>query len=64
MQAAHAARARVTGSLGVGKFYFRIMTADRRFFELYYDRTIKNAHARGGSWVLYREIFNYRDPEK
>ena len=57
MKDAHLERANVKGSLGVGRFYFRVRTADLRVFDLYYDRTIKNAFDTGGFWVLFQELF-------
>ena len=58
MQDAHARRARVKGSLGVGRFYFRVKTSDSRVFELYYDRLIKSVSESGGYWVLLQELFS------
>jgi hypothetical protein len=55
MQPQHARRAAQTGSWGVGKFYFRVETTDSRVFDLYYDRSPKNADDRLGQWFLYRE---------
>ncbi|RME83322.1 MAG: hypothetical protein D6775_08470 [Caldilineae bacterium] len=44
------------GSWGVGKFFFRVRTADGRIFDLYYDRAPKSAHDRLGQWFLFREL--------
>jgi len=52
----NAAAASRRGSWGVGKFYFQVVTASGRAFELYYDRAPKSASDRLGCWVLYREI--------
>src|SRR5512143_3881616 len=38
MRPSHAAVASTRGSLGVGRFYFRVRVDSRRIFELYYDR--------------------------
>ena len=57
MKGAHLERANVKGSLGVGRFYFRVRTADLRVFDLYYDRSIMNAFNTGGFWVLFQELF-------
>lgn len=55
MMPAHASVASNRGSLGVGRFYFRVRVADGRIFEIYYDRTIKDAGDRKGSWHLLGE---------
>ena len=44
------------GSLGVGRFYFRVRTKVGRIFELYYDRAPKSVDDKMGSWSLYREL--------
>jgi len=56
MRPAHAQRAKVRGSLGVGRFYFRVMTAGGRIFDIYFDRssTAKNREETG--WFLFQEI--------
>lgn len=51
----HLSRASRIGSLGVGRFFFQVLTADRRIFEIYYDRGIVDADDRKGSWVLLSE---------
>ena len=56
MQPAHAAAASRRGSLGVGRFYFRVRTDSGQVFDLYYDREIKNADDRLGHWFLYQEL--------
>ncbi len=56
MKDAHLERAKNKGSLGVGRFYFRICTDKERIFEIYYDRSIKNASETGGIWVLFQEL--------
>ncbi len=56
MQPAHAAVAAERGSLGVGRFYFRVRTDEGQVFDLYYDRAIKDVDDRLGHWFLYREI--------
>jgi hypothetical protein len=58
MKDAHLELAKVHGSLGVGKFYFRVQTTDLRVFDLYYDRAIKNAFDSDGYWVLFQELFS------
>jgi hypothetical protein len=56
MQPAHAAAAAGRGSLGVGRFYFRVRVDSDQVFDLYYDRTIKDVDDRLGHWFLYREM--------
>jgi len=56
MQPAHAAVAASRGSLGVGRFYFRVRVATDQVFDLYYDREIKAVDDRLGHWFLYREL--------
>jgi hypothetical protein len=56
MRPAHAEIAAVHGSLGVGRFYFRLRTDAGRIFDLYYDREIVDVDDRLGHWYLYREI--------
>jgi hypothetical protein len=55
MQPQHARVAANRGSLGVGRFYFRVRTIAGQVFEIYYDRAIKDADHRKGSWVLVGE---------
>jgi hypothetical protein len=56
MQPAHAAVAASRGSLGVGRFYFRVRVDTGQVFDLYYDREIKDVDDRLGHWFLYREL--------
>jgi len=56
MQPGHAAVAAGHGSLGVGRFFFRVQTQAGRIFEIYYDRAPKDALHRKGGWFLYREL--------
>ncbi len=56
MRPAHAEAAAGHGSLGVGRFYFRVRTDTGQVFDLYYDRQIKNVDDRKGHWFLYREL--------
>ncbi len=66
MRPAHSTVASRRGSLGVGRFYFRVNAtcleqgsgseAKVRIFDLYYDREIKSADDRLGHWFLYREL--------
>jgi hypothetical protein len=56
MRPAHAEVAAGRGSLGVGRFYFRVRTNTGQVFDLYYDRQIKSVDDRLGHWFLYREL--------
>jgi len=56
MRPAHAAVAAERGSLGVGRFHFRVRTDTGQIFDLYYDREIKDVDDRLGHWFLYREM--------
>ncbi len=56
MQPQHAAVAAERGSLGVGRFYFRVRVDTGQIFDLYYDRAIKDVDDRLGHWFLYREL--------
>jgi hypothetical protein len=56
MRPAHATVAASRGSLGVGRFFFRVRTQNGQIFDLYYDRAPKDANRRKGEWFLYREL--------
>jgi hypothetical protein len=56
MRPAHAAVAANRGSLGVGRFFFRVRIQTGQVFDLYYDRAPKDAQHRKGEWFLYREM--------
>jgi hypothetical protein len=56
MQPGHAAVASRRGSLGVGRFYFRIRVDSGQVFDIYFDRVIVSADDRKGHWFLYREM--------
>ena len=56
MQPQHASRATIYGSLGVGRFFFRVKTESGQIFDLRYDRAIKSAIQRSGSWTLLQEL--------
>jgi hypothetical protein len=56
MSPEHAASAEKHGSWGVGQDYYRILTGNRRIFEIYYDRAPKDATRRKGEWFIYREL--------
>jgi hypothetical protein len=55
-------RAEKFGSWGVGRFFFRVLTADGRTFELYYDRAPRKAGDGYGTWILYAEIHDNPGP--
>jgi hypothetical protein len=56
MSPAHSAVAAGRGSLGVGRFYFRVRVQGGRCFDIYYDRAPKDADRRKGQWFIYREL--------
>ncbi len=56
MQPQHAEVASGRGSIGVGRFYFRVRVDTGQVFDLYYDRVIVSADDRKGRWFLYREM--------
>ena len=58
MSEVHSSSAVVKGSWGVGRFFFRVETTDRRIFDIYYDRAPKGSANRKGQWFLFRELVN------
>ena len=44
------------GSIGVGRFHFRVKVSGGRIFDLYYDRAVKSADERKGDWYLHQEL--------
>jgi hypothetical protein len=56
MRPSHAEVAAGHGSLGVGRFFFRVRTQSGRIFEIYYDRAPKDALHRKGAWYVFREM--------
>jgi hypothetical protein len=54
MAPAHASRASVVGSWGVGKFYFKVQVQDEGIYEIYYDRAPSGSGDRKGKWFLLR----------
>ena len=56
VQPQHAKIAEEQGSWGVGRFYFDVKTDCGKCFQLYYDRSPKNALDRAGEWILFAEI--------
>jgi hypothetical protein len=56
MRPGHAEVASGRGSLGVGRFYFRVRVDSGQVFDIYYDRTIVDADDRKGHWFVYREL--------
>lgn len=55
MRPAHASRASIKGSWGVGRYYFRVQVEGGRIFEIYYDRAPVDADRRKGSWFVLLE---------
>ncbi len=56
MRPEHAERARLRGSRGVGRDYYRVETPGGRFFEIYYDRAPRSVTDSKGAWYVFREI--------
>jgi len=56
MRPSHAVVATGRGSLGVGRFNFRVRVDTGQIFDIYYDRAPKDADRRKGSWFVYREL--------
>ncbi len=56
MRPEHLSRARVRGSWGVGRDYYRVRVAGGRIFELYYDRAPASVDDGLGSWMLATEV--------
>jgi hypothetical protein len=56
MRPSHSSVAASRGSLGVGRFYFRVKVNGGRIFDIYYDRAPKDVDDRKGVWFLYREL--------
>jgi hypothetical protein len=56
MRPSHAEVAAGRGSLGVGRFFFRVRISSGQIFDLYYDRAPRDAAHRKGEWFLYREL--------
>ena len=56
MRPEHLSGAAERGSLGVGRFYFRVRVDTGQVFDVYYDREIKDVDDRLGHWFLYREL--------
>ena len=44
------------GSIGVGRFHFRVEVDGGRVFDLYYDRAVLSADDRKGTWILHQEL--------
>jgi hypothetical protein len=55
MEPAHASRAEVQGSWGVGRFTFYVEVESGRIFEIYYDRAPNSAADRKGHWFIKGE---------
>lgn len=59
MRPERVARARVKGSWGVGRFYFRVRLANGRVYDIYYDRAPKGSDARKGAWFIKQELVGH-----
>ena len=56
MRPEHLVRARLKGSWGVGRFFYRVAVSDGRVFDIYYDRAPQGSDHRKGVWMLFQEI--------
>jgi hypothetical protein len=56
MRPEHASTAERRGSWGVGQDYYRVRTTSERIFDIYYDRTPRDAERRKGAWFLDSEL--------
>ncbi len=56
MRPSHAMAAAGRGSLGIGRFYFRVKVNTAQIFDIYYDRAVQDADRRKGQWFVYREL--------
>ena len=55
MSQTHLASAARSGSWGVGRFCFRVITDGGQIFEIYYDRAPRDVDNRKGGWYLKGE---------
>jgi hypothetical protein len=58
MRPAHARRARVRGSRGVGRYYFRVRVRGGRVYEIYFDRAAAGGDPAAEGWFISRELGN------
>jgi Domain of unknown function (DUF6504) len=49
-------RARLRGSRGVGRFYYRVRVRGGRIFDLYFDRAAAGDDPAADGWFLSREM--------
>ena len=63
MRPSHAEVAAGRGSLGVGRFYFRVRVDTGQVFDIYYDRAPQDADRRAGQWFIYRELESKAPPD-
>ncbi len=56
MKPEHAAAAARHGSWGVGQDYYRVRVDTRQIFDIYFDRSPRDAIHRKGNWYIYREL--------
>jgi hypothetical protein len=61
MRQTHLRTARLRGSWGVGRDYYRVLTDSGEVYELYYDRAPKGADHPEGAWFLLRQILGADD---
>ncbi len=56
LRPSHALVAAGRGSVGVGRFTFRVKVDTGQVFDIYYDRAPVDADRRKGQWFVYREL--------
>ena len=56
MRSENARRARLRGSRGVGRFYYRVLVRGGRIYEIYFDRAAAGKILGERGWFISREI--------
>lgn len=56
MRPSHARRARVSGSRGVGRFYYRVRVRGGKVYEIYFDRAAAGTDPASGGWFISRAL--------
>ena len=56
MRPSNARRARLSGSRGVGRFYFRVRVRGGRIYEIYFDRAAAGKVPGQAGWFVSREF--------
>ena len=56
MRPAHPHRARLRGSRGVGRFYYRVHVRGGWVYDIYFDRAAGGEDPASAGWLISREI--------